>query len=143
MNQLGSCVTKVPMPWPRTLRSRFPVAFGVASATGAVGGLLHEGGSALGSADLQAILLVVCAGGVVGGFCSGRTFHERSWLMVPFLVLAGLTAPLTAAYAGLRGSIFVVELAIPMALAFVPFAFVYGYVVVLLGEASSPRDRAH
>lgn len=105
-----------------------------------MGGLLHDGGTVLGSADLKAILSIVFAGGVAGGLCSGRSFHERSWLVLAFLVLASLMVPLTSAYVGLRGSITIIEIAIPMALAFVPFAFVYAYIVVLLTDPPTRRS---
>lgn len=109
---------------------RFPLAFAVASTSGAVGGILRHGGSVLGTANLQVILSIVFAGGVLGGLLCGRGFHERSWLVLAFLVLAALLVPLTSAYVSLRGgSIIMVELAIPMALAFVPFVFVYGFIV--------------
>lgn len=127
------------MPWPRTLHSRFPVAFALASTGGAIGGLLHDGGSVLGSADLKAILSIVFAGGVAGGLCSGRTFHERRWLVLAFLTLTSVTVLFTWAYVGLRDSVIIIELAIPMALAFVPFAFVYAYIVVLLTHPPTAR----
>lgn len=76
----------------------------------------------LGSADLQVISSVVFGGGVLAGLLCGRSIHERTWL-----VLAALLVPLTSVYVGMRGGIIIIELAIPMALAFVPFVFVYGF----------------
>lgn len=84
----------------------------------------------LGTANSQFILSIVFTGGVLGGLLCGRSFHERSWLVLAFLILAALLVPITSAYVHLRGgSIIMVELAIPMTLAFVPFVFVYGIII--------------